>query len=86
MVHSGMIDTLASAAATVLGSAWPAAVPLVGALGSFITGSATASNILFAGFHVAAADASGLSPMLALADQCFGAAIGNVIAPHDIVA
>jgi len=86
MVHSGMIDTLASAAAAVLGSAWPAAVPLVGALGSFITGSATASNILFGGFQVAAADASGLAPLLALAGQGFGAAIGNVIAPHNIVA
>lgn len=86
MVHSGMIDALASAAAAVLGSAWPAAVPLVGALGSFITGSATASNILFSRFQVAAADASGLEPMLALAGQGFGAAIGNVIAPHNIVA
>lgn len=86
MVHSGMIDTLASAAAAVLGPAWPAAVPLVGALGSFITGSATASNILFGGFQVAAADASGLTPLLALAGQGFGAAIGNVIAPHNIVA
>lgn len=86
MVHSRMIDTLASSAASILGSAWPAAVPLVGALGSFITGSATASNILFGGFQVAAADASGLTPLLALAGQGFGAAIGNVIAPHNIVA
>lgn len=86
MVHSEMIGTLASAAAGLLGSAWPLAVPLVGALGSFITGSATASNILFGGFQVAAADATGLAPMLALAGQGFGAAIGNVIAPHNIVA
>ncbi|MDP2357818.1 MAG: L-lactate permease [Beijerinckiaceae bacterium] len=86
MVHSGMIDTLASAGAAVLGSAWPMAIPLVGALGSFITGSATASNILFGGFQVAAANVSGFAPMLALAGQGFGAAIGNVIAPHNIVA
>jgi lactate permease len=86
MVHSGMIDTLASAAAALLGPVWPAAVPLVGALGSFITGSATSSNILFGGFQVAAADASGLAPLLGLAGQGFGAAIGNVIAPHNIVA
>ncbi|MGP9814236.1 L-lactate permease [Rhodopseudomonas sp. NSM] len=86
MVHSGMIDTLATAAAGLLGSAWPAAVPMVGALGSFVTGSATASNVLFAGFQVAAAEAVGFAPMLALAGQSFGAAIGNVIAPHNIVA
>ncbi|AIT78389.1 L-lactate permease [Novosphingobium pentaromativorans] len=86
MVHSGMIDTLASAAAALLGPAWPVAVPMVGALGSFITGSATASNILFGKFQVAAAEASGLAPLLGLAGQGFGAAIGNVIAPHNIVA
>jgi len=86
MVHSGMIDTLAATAAAALGQGWPVAVPLVGALGSFITGSATASNILFGGFQVAAANASGLAPVLGLAGQGFGAAIGNVIAPHNIVA
>ena len=86
MVHSGMIDTLALAAAGPLGSAWPLAVPLVGALGSFVTGSATASNIIFADFQTATARAIGLSPLLALAGQGFGAAIGNIIAPHNIVA
>jgi lactate permease len=59
---------------------------MVGALGSFVAGSATASNVLFAGFQVAAAEAVGLAPMMALAGQGFGAAIGNVIAPHNIVA
>lgn len=86
MVHSGMIDTLARAAAGLLGSAWPAAVPLVGALGSFVTGSATASNILFGQFQVSAAQSAGLAPLLALAGQGFGSAIGNIIAPHNIVA
>ncbi len=86
MVHSGMIETLAVAAAGVLGRTWPAAIPLVGALGAFVTGSATASNILLSRFQVAAADTVGLAPLLALAGQGFGAAIGNVIAPHNIVA
>jgi lactate permease len=86
MVHSGAIDALAGTAATILGPVWPVAVPLVGTLGSFITGSATASNILFGGFQMSAAEASGLPPLLALAGQGFGSAIGNVIAPHNIVA
>lgn len=86
MVHSGMIHTLAVAAARGLGEAWPVAVPLVGALGSFVTGSATTSNIIFADFQIAAASATGLSPLFALAGQGFGAAIGNIIAPHNIVA
>ena len=81
-----MIDTLALTAERMLGSYWPIAVPIVGALGSFVTGSATTSNILFADFQVAAAGASGLTALLGLAGQGFGSAIGNIIAPHNIVA
>jgi lactate permease len=49
MVHGGMIQTLAEAAAPIV-SAWPLVVPLVGVLGAFVTGSATSSNILFSEF------------------------------------
>ena len=63
-----------------------AVAPLVGALGSFVTGSATASNILFADLHVAVSVAEGLSPLASLAGQGFGAAIGNIVAPHNIIA
>jgi len=86
MVHGGMIDGLAANAAPLLGEAWVVAAPLIGALGSFITGSATASNILFAELQVAGARAAGLDPVHALAGQGFGAAIGNIIAPQNIVA
>ena len=86
MVHSGMIEALALAAAELLGSAWPLASPLTGALGSFVTGSATTSNIVLAEFQVSAASAGNVAPLLALAGQGFGAAIGNIVAPHNIVA
>ncbi|GGC05240.1 L-lactate permease [Novosphingobium endophyticum] len=86
MVHSGMINAMALAAEQTLGSYWVLAVPLVGALGSFVTGSATTSNIIFADFQIAAAKATGLTSLLALAGQGFGSAIGNIIAPHNIVA
>lgn len=86
MVHGGLIDALAVGATTLFGQLWPLAVPLVGALGSFVTGSGTASNIIFANFQVAAADAVRLPHGLALAGQSVGAAIGNIMAPHNIVA
>jgi lactate permease len=86
MVHSGMIEALALAAAELLGSAWPLASPLTGALGSFVTGSATTSNIVLAEFQVSAASAGNVAPLLALAGQGFGVAIGNIVAPHNIVA
>ena len=85
MVHSGMISILASAAAGA-GPAWPFVAPIVGVLGTFITGSATASNILFTELQVSTASSLLLSVPALVAAQGFGAAIGNVVAPHNIIA
>jgi lactate permease len=85
MVNSGMIAELASAAA-VAGPAWPLVAPLIGVLGTFITGSATASNILFTELQLSIAHSLSLPPLAMAAAQGFGAAIGNVIAPHNIIA
>ncbi len=86
MVAAGMIDTLAQAASDAAGDSWPAFAAVVGALGTFITGSATASNILFTDFQVATAQSLG-SPVLPLVGaQGFGAAAGNMIAPHNVIA
>lgn len=86
MVHAGMIDALAEAAAGVFGPAWPVVAPWVGTLGTFVTGSATASNILFTDFQQATAKALGLPVLLLVAAQGFGAAVGNIVCPHNIIA
>jgi lactate permease len=86
MVHAGMIDALARAAATSVGSVWPVVAPFVGVLGTFVTGSATASNILFTDFQYATATRLELSPLGILGAQGFGAAVGNIICPHNIIA
>jgi lactate permease len=86
MVHSGMIDSLATAAAATAGAAWPLLIPLVGVLGSFVTGSATASNVLFTDFQQATATQLDLPVVSAAGGQNFGAAVGNIICPHNIVA
>ena len=84
MVHAGMIETLAETA-TRTGQAWPLLAPSVGAIGAFITGSTTVSNILLTDLQQAAAARLGL-PMLALvAAQGFGAAVGNCAALHNII-
>ncbi|MEM7489993.1 MAG: L-lactate permease [Pseudomonadota bacterium] len=85
MVHSGMVEALARAAAG-LGPAWPVLAPSVGALGTFVTGSATASNVLFGPLQADAAATAGWPATIMLAAQGYGAAIGNVVAPHNIVA
>jgi len=86
MLHAGLIAQLAGAAEHSLGQLWPAIAPSVGALGSFITGSATASNILFTNLQEQAAVNLGLPVVVILAAQTVGAAFGNAIAPHNIVA
>jgi lactate permease len=86
MVHASMIDTLAVAAADLAGSTWPLFASLVGVLGTFVTGSATASNILFTDFQQATAQTLDLPVAPLVGVQGFGAAIGNAICPHNIVA
>jgi lactate permease len=60
--------------------------PAVGVLGTFITGSATASNILFTDFQLSAAERLGLAPLPMTAAQGVGSAVGNIVAPHNIIA
>ncbi len=86
MVHSGMTEALAEAAAGAAGGAWPLFAPMVGVLGTFVTGSATASNVLFTDLQVATAEALDLPLLPMQGAQGYGAAVGNIICPHNIVA
>lgn len=85
MSEAGMTTQLAVAAAGA-GVLWPVLSPFVGALGTFMTGSATASNILFTEFQDQTALAAGLDPVPLLGAQGAGAAVGNIICPHNVVA
>lgn len=85
MSESGMTTQLAVAAAGA-GVLWPVLSPFVGALGTFMTGSATASNILFTEFQDQTALEAGLEPVPLLGAQGAGAAVGNIICPHNVVA
>lgn len=86
MVHAGLVDALQSAVVFVLGRAFVVASPFIGALGSFVTGSATSSNVLFTVLQARAADAIGVDPVWLIAGQGVGAAVGNIICPHNVIA
>jgi len=86
MVHAGMVDSLAAAVASAGGDGWPVLAPMIGVLGTFVTGSATASNILFTDFQAETAELLGLPLLLMVAAQCFGAAVGNMVCPHNVIA
>lgn len=86
MLHAGLIGALEQAAVQGVGAAWPWVAPAVGALGSFVTGSATASNVLFTTLQAQTASALALPVSSIVAAQGFGAAVGNIVCPHNIVA
>ena len=60
--------------------------PLAGTLGSFITGSATVSNLLCAPFLIPACALTGADPGLVLGLQLIGAGAGNMISLQNLVA
>lgn len=64
----------------------PLLAPLIGAFGSFMAGSVTMSNIIFAPIQEVAAVAVGISVTSALALQTVGATAGNMISLANIVA
>ncbi len=77
---------LGNALASAAGGAWIYFAPFLGALGSFFAGSATISNLTFGGIQYAIAQDTGVDPALLLALQSGGAAMGNMICIHNIVA
>jgi lactate permease len=81
-----MPDELAALAAGAMGQAWPLAAPWIGALGSFVSGSATFSNMMFSLFQFSAAVRSDLDPVVVLAAQALGANAGNMICVLNVVA
>ncbi|WP_241983229.1 L-lactate permease, partial [Halorubrum sp. GN11GM_10-3_MGM] len=81
-----MIVVLADATASTFGAAYPLFAPVVGTLGAFIAGSITVSNVTFAAFQFEIARELGLSTQLLVGAQTIGAAIGNTIAIHNVIA
>jgi len=93
MMHSGdaqgepsMLLVLARGASQIAGDFWIGIAPLVGALGTFISGSNTVSDIMFGPFQYDTALASGVQVIPTLALQAVGGAAGNMICIHNIVA
>jgi lactate permease len=72
--------------AGTFGSAFPLISSTIGALGAFIAGSNTVSNMMFSQFQYEAAMSLHISPSLIIAAQAVGAAAGNMIAIHNVVA
>ena len=69
-----------------VGRIWPLFAGATGALGAFIAGSNTVSNLMFSAFQYGVAERLGMSTVMIVALQAVGAAAGNMIAIHNVVA
>ena len=69
-----------------VGAVWPFFAPMTGALGAFIAGSNTVSNLMFSAFQYGVAERLAMSTVMIVALQAVGAAAGNMVAIHNVVA
>jgi len=94
LINSGVNDmgylsmpiTMAKWVATNVGGIYPAFAPSIGALGGFIAGSNTVSNMMLSQFQFSTATSLGLTGSFMVALQAVGAAAGNMISIPNIVA
>ncbi|MFP3488703.1 L-lactate permease, partial [Staphylococcus sp. SIMBA_130] len=81
-----MPQYIAQTLASGFGSMWVLAAPFLGELGAFITGSATVSTLTFSPIQYSIAKETGLAKDTILSLQVIGAAAGNMICVHNVVA
>ena len=84
MGYSGMIRDIAYMYVTLTGSFYPFAAPIIGSLGTFVTGSGTSSSVLFGGLQAETARSLGLSETWLVASNVLGATSGKIISPQSI--
>ncbi|MBV2361538.1 L-lactate permease [Thalassococcus sp. CAU 1522] len=80
---------LAQGVSAVTGESWSLFAPWIGAMGAFVAGSNTISNMMFSLFQFSAAEQIGLGAAgagLIVALQAVGGAAGNMICVHNVVA
>ena len=83
---AAMPVAMASFVAQTFGDLYPLFAPSVGALGAFIAGSNTVSNMMLSQFQFEVANVLSVSGALLVGLQAIGAAAGNMIAIHNVVA
>ncbi len=85
METSGMTATLAMSLAAYVGVLYPLIAPWIGAIGAFMTGSNTNSNVVFSALQLRTALLLGYDAAVILAAQTAGAAVASIMAPTKVV-
>jgi lactate permease len=81
-----MPRVLAQGVSELFGTMWPLIAPTIGALGAFIAGSNTISNMMFSLFQFEMAQNIGVAEYIVVSLQAVGGAAGNMICVHNVVA
>lgn len=84
--ESSAVNTIGNVLAGLAGNNWTFFAAFLGAVGSFFSGSATISNLTFAGIQNSIALEIGLDRTTILALQSVGGAFGNMVCINNIVA
>lgn len=84
MAYSGMTSSISFGLCAITGSFYPLISPLLGAIGTFVTGSDTSANILFGALQTDAAKALSIDPYWIAAANTAGATAGKMISPQSI--
>jgi lactate permease len=84
MSYSGMVSAIAVGLANATGNSYPAIAPAIGALGTFVTGSDTSSNVLFGALQAQTAVQIGANSTWIAASNMAGATAGKMISPQSI--
>lgn len=84
MGYAGMVSDIAVALAQTTGSFYPFIAPVIGALGTFVTGSDTNANVLFGALQKQTALQIGADPTWIAAANTTGATAGKMISPQSI--
>ena len=84
MGYSGMTSAISAFFVGTLGGLYPLIAPVLGALGTFVTGSGTSSSTLFGNVQLEAAQAIGANPYWLAAANSVGVSAGKMLAPQSI--
>jgi len=84
MSYSGMIADIAAVFVLLTGNFYPLVAPFIASIGSFVTGSATSSSVLFGGLQQQTAKTLGMNELWLTASNTVGACAGKIISPQSI--
>ncbi len=85
MENTGMTLALAQGLSQVAGGAFPFVSPFIGVLGAFMTGSNVNSNVIFTSLQQTTAQLLHINPIIILAAQTTGGAVGGAFAPAKVI-